>query len=365
MPRRKQKVVVRGWIVWAVAAAVVLLAPIPAGVVEAYYSWGVYPRLQNGLTLVSNMAPVALLDVLLVLVLLVALARLLWLIRTVRANGVMAAGWEAARRLIRAASILIVLFMCLWGWNYRRVPLEAALGTAPEPSVAVLTAAVRDANALAASLRPRLGIDHEISYADAANRLREPMRAALGELRRDVRFRPGRPKYSMLLTPFFTAAGVNGMLNPFALESIVHSELLPVERGFVLAHEWAHLAGHADEAEASAVGWFACMRGGPVLAYSASLYLILEAGGALPGEARSRAFASLDAGVREDLAQIAARMQEQQPQVQRAAFRVYDEYLRANQVEDGTASYGRALSLILSPPMRGALDSYRDAPLSP
>ena len=69
--------------------------------------------------------------------------------------------------------------------------------------------------------------------------------------------------------------------------------------------------------------------------------------------------------MREDLAQIAARMQEQQPQVQRAAFRVYDEYLRANQVEDGTASYGRALSLILSPPMRGALDSYRDAPLSP
>jgi hypothetical protein len=63
--------------------------------------------------------------------------------------------------------------------------------------------------------------------------------------------------------------------------------------------------------------------------------------------------------VREDLTQIAERMRAQQkPQVQRAAFRVYDEYLRANQVQDGTASYGRALTLILSPKMRAALDGY-------
>jgi hypothetical protein len=101
------------------------------------------------------------------------------------------------------------------------------------------------------------------------------------------------------------------------------------------------------------------MKGGPALAYSASLYLILEAGGALTGEARAKAFTSLDAGVRADLAQIANRMSRQQPQVQRAASRVYDEYLKANQVQDGTASYGRALTLILSPQLRRALDEYR------
>ncbi len=66
-----------------------------------------------------------------------------------------------------------------------------------------------------------------------------------------------------MLTPFFTWAGVTGMMNPFGLETIVHPDLLPFERPFVLAHEWAHLAGHADEAEASAVGWLACMNGGP------------------------------------------------------------------------------------------------------
>ena len=44
--------------------------------------------------------------------------------------------------------------------------------------------------------------------------------------------------------------------------------------------------------------------------------------------------------------------------MQRTASRVYDEYLRANRVADGTASYGRALSLILSSPLRDALASY-------
>ena len=45
------------------------------------------------------------------------------------------------------------------------------------------------------------------------------------------------------MTPFFTWTGVDGMINPLALESIVHPDLLPFERPFVLAHEWAHLAG--------------------------------------------------------------------------------------------------------------------------
>jgi hypothetical protein len=46
------------------------------------------------------------------------------------------------------------------------------------------------------------------------------------------------------------------------------------------------------------------------------------------------------------------------PAVQRTASRVYDEYLRANRVADGTASYSRALQMILSPKFRETLASY-------
>jgi len=64
-------------------------------------------------------------------------------------------------------------------------------------------------------------------------------------------------------------------------------------------------------------------------------------------------------GVRSDLVAIAQRLLQEQPTVQRAAFQIYDEYLKANHVEDGAASYGRALALVLSPQFHEALVNYR------
>jgi len=77
----------------------------------------------------------------------------------------------------------------------------------------------------------------------------------------------------------------------------------------------------------------------------------------LPPDDRRKALAGLDTGVRTDLNAIAQRREKEDPRVQKVASRVYDEYLRANRVADGTASYSRALRLILSPPLRDALSS--------
>jgi len=217
-----------------------------------------------------------------------------------------------------------------------------------------------EASALAGQLRPVILSEGELTYEAAAAALADPMNAALADLNRTRLRRPGRPKTSLLLTPFFTWSGVNGMIDPLALESIVHPDLLPFERAFVLAHEWAHLAGQADEAEASAVGWLACMKGTPQTAYSASLYLVMEGMSELPGESRRRLWPQIDPGVRRDYDAVVQRMTRQQkPQVQATATRVYDSYLRANRVADGTRSYSRALTLILAPPLRSAIAGYQ------
>jgi hypothetical protein len=251
--------------------------------------------------------------------------------------------------------------MLAWGCNYRRIPLEQTLsgGAAAKVTEDSLYEVVIDASAVAGRARPVVHGQPVRAFAETARILRDPMNTALTRLNRRTLGQPGRPKFSVVLTPFFTWAGVDGMINPLALESIVHPDLLPFERPFLLAHEWAHLAGHADEAEASAVGWFACMNGPPELAYSASLYLVMEASSALTGERRRRALATLDAGVRIDLDAIRRRLQRQQPQVQHAASQVYDKYLKANRVADGLASYNRSLAVILSPPLRDALINYR------
>jgi hypothetical protein len=354
---------VRGWLVLPVLAGVAALTPVPAWMIEAVYSRGLYPPLQFLVTGVSNLVPIAMLDVFIVAACAMLTFRVVQLARGALARGLLTTAWEATRRMLRATAILVLVFLCAWGCHYRRLPLETTIRTTPAaPSTAALQSAIADASALGATLRPKLPPAEVMTYDAAAEALRAPMQQALAALNLGPLARPGRPKFSLLLTPFFTWTGVDGMIDPLALESIVHPELLPIERPFVLAHEWAHLAGEADEADASAVGWLACMKGGPALAYSASLYLIEEAGGALPAGSRAQAFAKLEPGIRSDLAQIAKRMQLQKPRVQRAAFQVYDNYLKANAVEDGTASYGRALTLILATPLRDALNEYGKRP---
>jgi hypothetical protein len=348
------------WLGSCLIALVLAAAPLPAWMIERFYARDAYPLLQGIVTTMSNAIPLAVLDLLL-LALALLLAR--WVVRGVRlarAHGARVAVWDVFRRVVRTVSIVAILFLVMWGLNYRRTSLEASLNlTAPPPSADDLQSAVLEANDLAGRLQPSLGSSEPLSYDDLLRRLPVPLTAALRQLNRPPLSVPGRPKYSLVLTPYFTAAGIDGMIDPLALESVVHPDLLPVERPFVLAHEWSHLAGAADEAEASAIGWLACMKGDPPLAYSASLYLIGEAGSSLPRD-RWRAVAGrLDPAVRRDLDAIARRVQREQPVVQRTAARVYDTYLKANRVGDGVASYSRALTLILSPTLRGAIAQAR------
>ena len=70
----------------------------------------------------------------------------------------------------------------------------------------------------------------------------------------------GVPKRS-LLGLYFRWAAIDGMTDPFFLEMIVNPDVLPVERPFVVAHEWAHLAGYAEESEANFVAWLTCAHG--------------------------------------------------------------------------------------------------------
>jgi hypothetical protein len=348
---------IRWWLVAPAFAAIAALVPIPDWAMDEFYSRDMYPWLQHVMTTATNIVPFAVVDAILVGTAIAVLHRMYRLFHVARQRGIIDALWEAVRRIIRAAAMAVILFLWAWGFNYRRLPLETALAAGPaRPTVDSLSVALSDSAVLAARLRPL--VEPEGRFHSIALALREPMNAALRSLSREPLRTPAEPKFSLVLTPFFTWSGVTGMTNPLGLETIVQPELLPFERPFVIAHEWAHLSGHADEAEANAVGWLACMKGTPSAAYSASLYLIMEAGHALPDNVERDLLERVDPGVRADLDAIAQRLQQERPAVRWTANRVYDQYLRANRVADGNASYGRALQLILSQPFRDALSGY-------
>jgi hypothetical protein len=158
---------------------------------------------------------------------------------------------------------------------------------------------------------------------------------------------PGRPKRS-ILDVYFKAAGVEGMTDPLLLETLIAGELLPFERPFVIAHEWSHLAGFADEGEANFVGWLACTKGSDAARYSGWLFLYSQVFGALQNSERTAVAARLQPGPRADLRAIAERVRRQvKPVVANAGWRVYDRYLKANRIEAGAESYAEVVRLVL------------------
>ena len=329
-----------------VSACAAALVPIPAAVIERLYSEGVYPPLQRVVTSLSNVFPFALLDVLLVALPVGWIAAAVRDLRRSTHRLHTLAHWMLLS--LTGAAAMYLAFLAMWGLNYRRVPLEQKL---PFDAHAVTVASARDAaqsavlrlNALSADAHARIDDDGRAIDPQLAQAFARAMRE-LGTTGETV---PARPKHT-LLDLYFRPAGVSGMTDPFFLETLVESDLLPVERRFVVAHEWSHLAGFADEGEANFAGWLTCIRGDAAAQYSGWLFLFGELVNAVPRDDRAALIGRLERGPREDLRAIAARVaRDVKPQVSEAGWRVYDQYLKANRVEAGTASYAQVVRLVL------------------
>lgn len=329
-------------------ALAVAFFPLPATFVERVYSRTLYPMWQAWITSASNAISIALLDVLIVVVGGAWIASAVADVIRGRTRGW---GRAAARIVARTAvwgAALYLVFLASWGLNYQRVPLAVKLGF---DDGRVSTAAVR---ALALRAAAQLNALH--GTAHAAGWPSEPgvnprLASSLAAVERDLGATrlaaPARPKHSWL-DWYFRRAVVDGMTDPFFLETLVAGDLLPFERPFVIVHEWAHLAGYSNEGEANFVAWLACMRGSEPEQYSGWLFLYSEAAGTLPRTDRAELATHLDAGPLADLRAIASRVaRNASPRVSAAGWRVYNQYLKANRVESGTASYAEVVRLIL------------------
>lgn len=315
----------------AVAAAAL---PLPAHVIERWYSRGVFPALQRSLTTISNLVPFALFDV-------------LW-IGAVAAAAILAYrqrdDWRrGVRRVVTvfacAAVIVYLGFLATWGLNYRRVPLDEKVVFDEERITAPAHAALGDW--AVATLNAEYAAAHH-GPVDL-----EGLRAAFQDAHRALGGTPivtGRPK-TTLLGWYFHKASIAGMTDPFFLETLLAPDLLEVERPFVIAHEWAHLAGYADESEANFVAYLACRRGGAAARYSAALMIVGYASGSRPLKD------ALDPGPKIDLYAIRQRYRQTSGALRFAARESYDRYLKANRVEKGIESYDAVVQLILGTPL--------------
>jgi hypothetical protein len=248
-----------------------------------------------------------------------------------------------------AASIVYLWFIAAWGGNYRRHPVSEqvdfdATRATTEAVVALNETAIGELQRIRPGLPVAMGDwpdRHQTAVALAP--ALERGSALLGLPAPVV---PGRPK-ATLLDAYFTRAGVSGMTDPFFLETLLASNLLPFEVPAVLAHEWGHLAGLARESDASFFGLVVCLRGDDAARYSAWLDIFGRTLAARSREDRRAAIARLPEGARADLRAMADRTARDQVRaVSEAAWRTYDGYLRSQRVQSGVRNYGEVVNLL-------------------
>ncbi len=329
-------------------ALVAALAPIAPDAVERWFSTGVYPALQRQVTPLTNLLPFAVLDVLALAACAAVLTLVLRAVQAARQTRRMLPVFRALGNLSAAAAVVYLAFLVLWGFNYRRVPMTELLLVEPGTPA---SQAVTDLGVEAATQLNALHDEaHRAGWGEAPwedEAFRGAFVAAQRALSDAPPAVPGRFKRT-LFGPYFRWTSVDGMINPFGLEVLANPDLLPYERPFIAAHEWAHLAGYADEAEASFVGWLACMRADVPARYSGWLFLYWQVNGEVDDDGRARLATSLGAGPRRDVEAIVERVRRGQlPWLRTAGWRVYDQYLKANRVEEGVRSYGAVVTLIL------------------
>ena len=322
-----------------ILAAIAVFVPLPSDAVERFYSRGAYPLLQNGLTWISSLAPFALLDVTLIGL---AAGWLVFVVRRWRTGPIRRAAADAAVSLVLIVSILILVFMVVWGLNYRRVPLEARL----DYSAARVT---RDATqSFAALALDRVNALEPSKQTTAASH--DALVRAFAETERRLgatrTARTAEPKTS-LFSWYLRMAGIDGMVDPWFLEILVNPDVLEIEYPFTLTHEWAHLAGYADESEANFVAWLTCVAADSRAQYSAWLEAYQYARAAIARDARRELDRRLAPDVVADLRAIAERLGSADPAVSGFARNVYDSYLRTQGVDEGIASYGAVLRLMV------------------
>lgn len=310
----------------------------------------IYARLQPPVSAAAAHAPVAVLDVLLVALVVCAT----WLVvdrrRRPRPVALLVAG-------ITVAAAAWMTFQLTWGWHYQVPTIEARLALTPgELSAARGEAFARATVNTLNGLHAQAHAGPWPSRADMPRVLALPLSRVLPPL--GVARTPWLPSpRRSMLNGYFRAAGIDGVTNPFGLEILVNSAALPVELPALVAHEYAHLAGFADEADASVVAWLACQAGPPSSRYSGALAVLPHVLGGLPRDVQRAVIAGIDAGPREDVRAIEVRLREQRPWVHAVAWQSYDRFLRANGVSEGVARYDAVARVLVgaADPVSGSL----------
>lgn len=158
----------------------------------------------------------------------------------------------------------------------------------------------------------------------------------------------------LLTNRLHSAVGVMGFVGPAFDEFHINSDVSPVEYPFLYAHEYAHVLGVSNEAEANFWAFEACRRSAdPAIRYSAWYMLLRHTAGNIHSLMGTEAY---QAWADTLIPEVYADWELDQIHwdslrwswLSRIQHRFYNAFLRTNGIAEGTANYGQVLRLVLT-----------------
>ena len=321
-----------------------------------FYAGKLYPGLSAILSWVSSPFPFSLQD--LTIVILVSGALVALVVAIVRRRG-----WK---RILRDG-LTFLLWMYVWvymGWcvNYSRSGLLTRIGSVPAQyeKEAFETFLMQFTEELNASWTDSPAAGSKETEAEIKALCKETEAGIKAFYKRvpDIYGlatpRPWQHPKPMMFNALYSSIGVHGYIGPLFSESHLNKDLLPVEYPFTFAHEYVHLLGVSNEAEANWWAFQACRASAdPAVRYSGYARILvhvwINAAGVLPEEEFGAWRDALRPEVLADLGMCQAHWNAlRSPVIDKIHSRIYDLFLKGNQIPSGIKNYSEVVLLLLS-----------------
>ncbi|MCX7550012.1 DUF3810 domain-containing protein [Xanthomarina sp. F2636L] len=327
-----------------------LLKQFP-GVVETYYSLGIYPIISSFFRFTLGWIPFSFGD-------LVYGFAIIYIIRWLILN---------RRRVIKdtkywlidvfaAVSIIYFAFHLFWAMNYHRMPLHKNLNLEADYSneqlISVTKKLIEKSNALHLKLvkNDTLKIDLPYSKNEIISLIPKGYKA-LEEEFPHLEYHPKSIKKSLFSLPL-TYMGFSGYLNPLTNEAQINGLIVSYRFPVVGSHEVAHQLGYAKENEANFIGGLAAINH-PDVYFNYSGYTFLLKHCLLEIYKRDtnlyfETLKTLNKGVLKNYQEVQDFWDRYQNPAEPLFKSTYNSYLIANNQKDGMKSYSYVVALIVN-----------------
>lgn len=256
--------------------------------------------------------------------------------------------------LLSFCSALIFFFLILWGYNYGRIPIEKQLSFVPSPLQ--YEELLHEFETVSQELiQARLSIpnsDEKVLPAGLFHsKAEDSIRVDLENWMSDNNFPVYGKVRGRLLLPkgILLSISTAGVYLPWVGEGHIDAGMYAVQLPFVIAHEMSHGYGFTDEGTCNFIAYNALKQSkNSFFRYSGILgywYYLSSAVRKLDAEKYSAFYQTLPMGIQNDHKKIREYLNKYPDIMPRFRDAAYDQYLKAQGIEEGMKNYSRVIML--------------------